>query len=489
MKRNNIIRDSLNENLSGLSVSRQQHDALMQEITGGKKVKRKLRASLVLAMTMVLLAAMALAWGLRYSPDVTAARTARNAVMEQYGLSRDAMDMFFAEVEESGQKTIIRFAAPDADTQSYARMGVYTAQLAKDGTVSVQWTHDDVDPAIWTGDSLDAVAWGDEQILAYRAKRDAENRANSERVYVSGDSGENDIMVTSAPPRQGKLTEAQALDIAAAAMKKIFGFTEETLTLFEGFAGLGENERKALVDTGMTREEQFSLFDEAKAFFAAYKGPEGQQGDVWVVVYHPGFNPRVILPMHEWEGEGDTMGDYVLTISDETGAVLHAAWSLADEQNEKTYTESTWGQARVYSADMLPWVLDLINVCQPLREKGEVLGASLGVEDSAAYDQAFRDAGFDAEKYNHVLPEEGDIPYAQAVEMVAQVLQEECGVSREVFDESAFAYADLTQEKNGREWYFWVQNTQEQCGWTVVFDAKTGEIRLVVTDPFAHSNG
>lgn len=93
MKRNNKIRDCLNENLSGLYVSRQQHAALMNEITGGRKVKKKLTASLVLVLVLVLLAAAALAWGLSYSysPDVTAERAARTAVMEKYGLGRNAI--------------------------------------------------------------------------------------------------------------------------------------------------------------------------------------------------------------------------------------------------------------------------------------------------------------------------------------------------------------------------------------------------------------
>ena len=207
---------------------------------------------------------------------------------------------------------------------------------------------------------------------------------------------------------------------------------------------------------------------------------------MWAIIYHPTLAADIILRV---EGE-NLLGNYVVTISDETGAAMRADWSLAGQETA-TYTAQTWGQAKAFDAEMLPWAVDLVNICAPLLigEDGDLAGMPTGVEDNAAYDQAFRDAGFDATRYSHVLPEAGDIPYEEAVEIVAQVLYEECGVSREVFDASGFAYADLTQEEERREWYFWVQNAEEQCGWTVVFDAQTGEVLYVDSDPFANSNG
>lgn len=61
MKCNNVIRDSLNENLSGLYISRQRHAELMNDIVGGKKVKKKLSLGLVLALALILAATVALA--------------------------------------------------------------------------------------------------------------------------------------------------------------------------------------------------------------------------------------------------------------------------------------------------------------------------------------------------------------------------------------------------------------------------------------------
>lgn len=218
----------------------------------------------------------------------------------------------------------------------------------------------------------------------------------------------------------------------------------------------------------------------------SYAESHEQEGGCWVVVYHPAYLTSTVLST----GENSPLGGYVVTVSDETGMALQVKWSL-EGKDEKTYTEQTWGQASAYSAKMLPWVTKLMDGCVPLlvTEDGEMAGMPTGYEDKAAFDQIFRDVGFDATRYNHVVPQPGDIPYEKAVDIVARVLLEECDVSRAVFDAIGFAYADLTQETDHREWYFWVQNAEEQCSWTVVFNAETGEILYVVADPFANSNG
>ena len=61
MKQNNRIRDSLNENLSGLTVTQTRRNRMLREITGGKKVRTKLTVSLVFAIVLVLIASIAVA--------------------------------------------------------------------------------------------------------------------------------------------------------------------------------------------------------------------------------------------------------------------------------------------------------------------------------------------------------------------------------------------------------------------------------------------
>lgn len=71
----------------------------------------------------------------------------------------------------------------------------------------------------------------------------------------------------------------------------------------------------------------------------------------------------------------------------------------------------------------------------------------------------------------------------------AQTLESEYGVSRAIFDASNFGYADLTQEKTHRQWYFWVQNHDIQMGWQMTIDAQTGEILDLSQESFAAGNG
>lgn len=67
MKHENFIRESLEQNLSGLHVSRQQQIDMIDEITGGRKMKRKIPFSIVLAAVLILTSVTAFAIANYYS--------------------------------------------------------------------------------------------------------------------------------------------------------------------------------------------------------------------------------------------------------------------------------------------------------------------------------------------------------------------------------------------------------------------------------------
>ncbi|MEF9878420.1 MAG: hypothetical protein RR975_03220, partial [Clostridia bacterium] len=132
-------------------------------------MKKKWKAGFVLAMSLILLASVALAWGLSYSQEVSDILKARSLVMEKYGLSREAMDMFGGQMEQEERGAAVRFTEMSENEGVREKMGIYTVLFAKDGSTAVQWTHDDVDPASWADGSLEALVWGEKQIVAYRA--------------------------------------------------------------------------------------------------------------------------------------------------------------------------------------------------------------------------------------------------------------------------------------------------------------------------------
>ena len=98
-------------------------------------------------------------------------------------------------------------------------------------------------------------------------------------------------------------------------------------------------------------------------------------------------------------------------------------------------------------------------------------------------------AGFDPARFNHILPGENDIPLEEAKELAAQAVMNQYGVSREIIDDSVYAYADLTQEKTHRQWYFWIQSNEAQMDWSVYIDAQTGTILDLTEESYALGNG
>ena len=73
MNNNDIIRHRLDQGLSGVTVSLQHRVKLMDEIFGGKKVKRKLTYGLILAIVLMLLTVSALAvivWNLVFESSL-----------------------------------------------------------------------------------------------------------------------------------------------------------------------------------------------------------------------------------------------------------------------------------------------------------------------------------------------------------------------------------------------------------------------------------
>ena len=254
-------------------------------------------------------------------------------------------------------------------------------------------------------------------------------------------------------PKHNALSEKEAIEKAAEAAQATFGLKGNWQSLFQ-------------VRSAMIKEQDRSL---------------------WQITWLP-YN------MGNWHWpDVDKLGEYKVTLSVETGEILSCEWSLKDV-DAGNYTEETWGQAQAYSADMLPWVLNLLEQAQQILEKypGSTNLDEMSPEDRAAYDALFRSAGYDLAFYRNTLPNEKDITQEDAAALALEAIQTvyqvdgSALVRGEAFHESFSLW--VTDEGNTiRVWiiYYW----NDPDAYTVAVNAENGEIEQIWHDDLSVGNG
>ena len=254
-------------------------------------------------------------------------------------------------------------------------------------------------------------------------------------------------------PKHNALSEKEAIEKAAEAAQATFGLKGNWQSLFQ-------------VRSAMIKEQDRSL---------------------WQITWLP-YN------MGNWHWpDVDKLGEYKATLSVETGEIFSCEWSLLNVDTGN-YTEETWGQAQAYSADMLPWVLNLLEQAQQILEKYPVSTNldEMSPEDRAAYDALFRSAGYDLAFYRNTLPSEKDITQEDAAALALEAIQTvyqvdgSALVRGEAFHESFSLW--VTDEGNTiRVWiiYYW----NDPDAYTVAVNAENGEIEQIWHDDLSVGNG
>ncbi len=245
MTHKDAIHDSLLENLSGLTVTRQRHSELMNNIIGGKPMKKKLTAGLLLAIVLIVLTVTALAaYMLLWSPQADAQSRARQALSDAYGLTPETIGCFIVEEQLDGDIWTVTFIGEGFNP---GLLGTYTVVLTGD-SAAASWSHDDVDRALWENGDLYAPVWGQPQIAKALHDTDAANAAQAELLkdtpveivpretppggpesFTEGTAYWNGEFIRKSTPGEGDLTEAQAKDIAYQVLIEEFGLTREEL--------------------------------------------------------------------------------------------------------------------------------------------------------------------------------------------------------------------------------------------------------------------
>lgn len=401
--------------------------ACMHRLRSRERRSIRRPAAAALAMVLALLTATALAIGLQMSRQVEVKRVARQTVMQTYGLDETTISLFTAHATEKDGVWTVRFT-----TEKKRDTGEYSVTIAKDGTALAEWSLEG-----------EANAWGHEEIAAYLQRKTEEyHEMRADESLSVRSTREPEPVPTPVPG--ARMTHAQVIETANEALRTQYDFTDLGLSPFDAEPAFG--------------------------------------GGTWIVRY-TAFGWR-------WPDGylSEKAGEYTVRISDADGTVLSTEWSLKGQAVPVASREEL-GSAAAYDARCMEWAAEIMAERDRVFSANEESRYQVDAAELARLDAIMIAHGFSAEKYNHVAPGETDLSYEEATELAAQVLEKEFGLKRETFDACSFAYADLTQEQNHRQWYFWIQDLEDLMSWTVTLNAETGEILDLGAETLANSNG
>lgn len=412
------------------------------------------------ALALLLLTATALAINFLYTPRYSAGKAARQAIMNKYGLSQRAMDVFIyrQRATPDGWELVYEAQAPVPE-----KLGSYLAVVDKQGQVTVSWSHDDVDKSVYDSGDMQAPVWGAKQLNTYYREETARRLEEARLSQAQYEALQKEWAAAPTvppwvPPTPVPLTaQQQGLKaIADVALKDAFGFTEEDLQMFTA-----QVQRDALWTVRYTLDEP--------------------QDTLWATNPQPGVMRNM----------ADYFGTYQVQIDPETLRVKQADWSLAGV-DDNAYTQHTWGRARAYGVDMLPWARQLMAQRVPIVEDYPGGDAYLmSVADQAAYDQLYRDNGFSDMRFTADVPREGELTEAQATALAKEALVRELDARPEELEGAEIhaefdVYSFITREYR-RNWTVWFHKFEGL--WLVQMDAADGALILVQFDPIITGNG
>lgn len=178
------------------------------------------------------------------APDTRAEAVylARQAVMEQYGLTLQTLGIFRDDCRLTDTGWVVRFYTNGQISPRLA--GEYTVEK-ENGFITASWTHDDVDSSVYADGSLNLVAWGQPQLLYARTtgareawsiteKTNAEDGVKVDYNYIEGTELWGDPL-TDVEPAPGDLPAETLPDAVYTALARQFGLTHEQL-----LAAMGE---------------------------------------------------------------------------------------------------------------------------------------------------------------------------------------------------------------------------------------------------------
>ena len=478
---NDRFRKDADRLLSDLKWKREDTRKVFAALEGKHPARTgKLRMSVVLAMLLVLATAVAVAVGLSQSPQYTAIHAARLALMDQYNLNVEMIKMFNAGISEEDGRTTITFTTSNSMFINREAVGEYTVVIDGKGKAAAAWSHDDTDPAVWKDGDLTSPVWGAPQL------EQTLSRYAAYRAWWKENENIGELPLEKQETLFAQLREAVApLELRESPeMFQPIEREQPPAVVPEK----GADAESAVAAARKALEERYGLTEDMQTLFTVLPTKEAANGkDVWTVGFlpvsydHPGRADWRWL--HALTGK---LGSYTVRLNADHSETLEVNWSLDNVEDSSAYTRSNWAQAKAYDARILPWVLELLERNAPIIAKyGEDHTEWFSVEDAAAYDQAFRDAGFDARHHNHGLPKAGDLSAEQALDLAKQAMSAEYGLTQEDLEAYLLTAEYLLEGEGVWSVHFW---GSEGIG-NVTLRASDGEIQMVTLDSGASGNG
>ena len=144
--KNEDFKELVDRRLSGLVWDEASRRKVLNAVHEEEKpMKKKVSFTVVLALAVLCIAAVAIAEGLMFSSRYSAVRLANQAMEQQYGITADILSLFYRQVEQHGDGTAtVTYSVPGENGLPAEQMGEYTVEV-KDNRAKASWSNDGKD--------------------------------------------------------------------------------------------------------------------------------------------------------------------------------------------------------------------------------------------------------------------------------------------------------------------------------------------------------
>lgn len=229
MNERNAFQQQVDRTLSHLQWTERQKQQVLHAADRKRGPAMKKRTVIIaLALCLCLMTGVAVAaYAISYTPQTSANQLAIQAWKEVYGLTDEAIGLFFDPVQE--ENGLYTFTLKNNLLVSDELTGFYRAIVA-DGTATVSWTHDSVPAGTYSSGALDCFIWGPPQINYLASLRQAE-RDQQLLPYQTKERkiDHTPLEISVLTPAPGEVTEPEAIHLALQVLRDTYGLDIDAL--------------------------------------------------------------------------------------------------------------------------------------------------------------------------------------------------------------------------------------------------------------------